>query len=60
MKIHAIKTQEGRIVIINGTRCSELYCREFGCDFPKCATFSGEEFDTIEEAVQKYPDLEVV
>jgi len=56
----AMKTESGVIAIINGTSCSKGYCREYGCDFPNCATFSGEEFDTLDEAKKTHPDLELV
>ena len=49
-----------KIRIINGTCCSEGYCREHGCDFPNCATFTNEEYATAEEAKMEHPDLEMV
>ncbi len=58
-QIYATKKESGKIAIINGTSCSEGYCREHGCDFPNCATFSGEEFDTEDEAKATYPDMEL-
>ena len=60
VKIYATKTESGKIAIINGTCCSGGYCREYGCDFPDCATFSGQEFDTEEKARAAYPFLELV
>ena len=57
---YATKIESGKIAVINGTACSEGYCREYGCAFPDCATFSGEEFDTEEQAKQAHPDLELV
>ena len=57
---YATKIESGKIAVINGTVCSEGYCREDGCAFPDCATFSGEEFDTEEQAKQAYPDLQLV
>lgn len=51
---------EGKIRIIKDTCCSEGYCREYGCDFPNCATFTGEEYATIDEAKERHPDLELV
>ena len=52
--------KDGKIAIINGTRCHQTYCSEYGCDFPNCATFSGEEFDSIDDAKKKYKDIEIV
>ena len=57
---YVTKTESGKIAVINGTACSEGYCREYGCDFPNCATFSGEEFDTVEKAQKAHPDLTLV
>lgn len=58
--VYAVKSENGQIEIINGTSCSKGYCREYGCDFPYCATFSGEKFDTEELAKETYPDLIMV
>ena len=57
---YATKNNNGNIAIINGTRCAKGYCQEYGCAFPACATFSGEEFSTLDQAKQKYPELEIV
>ena len=51
---------DGVIAVINGTRCSRGYCEEYGCDFPNCATFSDETFETLEKAKAKYPSFELV
>ena len=59
MTTYATKTEDG-IEIIDGTCCMPDYCRELGCDFPACATFSGEIFATEEEARGAYQDLEMV
>ena len=59
-RTQAVRLENGRIAIFKGTSCSEGYCREYGCAFPDCATFTGEEFDTEEQAVATYPGLEVV
>ena len=57
---YATKIESGKIAIIHGTDCSSGYCREYGCDFPNCATFGGEEFNTEEEAKQAHSDFESV
>ena len=57
---YATKIDNGNIAIINGTRCEIGYCKEYGCSFPYCATFSGEEFSSLDQAKQKYPELEIV
>ena len=57
---YATKIDNGNIAIINGTACSQKYCSEYGCVFPDCATFSGEEFTTLEQAKEKYPELDIV
>jgi len=59
IKVYATEIKE-KIAIIDGTRCDQRYCRESGCDFPDCASFSGEEFNSIDEAKTKYRNLELV
>ena len=58
--VYATRDENNNIAIINGTCCSEGYCREYGCDFPNCATFSGEVFETEEKAKSVYSNLEIV
>ena len=53
----AIKVESGKIAIINKTVCSGANCRIYGCEFPDCAIFSGEEFGSLEEAEKAHPDL---
>ena len=57
---YAIQIECGKISIIGGTHCSEGWCRESGCDFPSCAIFTGEGFDSIDEAKKVYPNIEIV
>ena len=51
---------DDKVRIVIGVKCNRYYCRESGCDFPSCANLSDEEFDTIEEAREKFPDLILV
>jgi len=58
---YATTVENGKIAVINGTSCSG-YCThpENDCGFPDCATFSGEEFDTVEQAKITHPNLVLV
>jgi hypothetical protein len=59
-KIYATRLNNGKIAIFDGVSCPSGYCKEYGCDFPNCANFTGEEFDSEEDAKVAYKDLEIV
>lgn len=52
--------EDDKIKVINGTNCDVKYCVEMGCDFPQCASLTGEEFDDLECARNKYPDISII
>lgn len=55
-----MKIESGKIAIIRGVSCSRDHCMAYGCDFPNCATPSDEQFDTIEDAKEVYPNITLI
>lgn len=53
-------TQSGEVRIMNGTSCTPEYCKEYGCDFPRCAKYDGEEFESEEAARRIYKNITFV
>ena len=51
---------DGVIYILGDPRCSQAFCREYGCVFPDCADMTAETYNTLEDAKAIHPNLELV
>lgn len=55
--IYYVKTSsDDHMQVVNGSQCSEIECREFGCCFPDCATLDDKVYSNVEEMQKDYPN----